>query len=169
MARASGTEPSRRGGHTATNFETLTLWSLWRRKAASISRSSTSWARTCWFTSATVDAVVSINRVATRVTKLRAKVASDVMRSSGCRVWSAVLSVGLTRYRSQVAAVREVYMSTMSDAEVSDVTSGSAGKSRQVTFSVTSTGNSGSRNRRADALVFFALPRKVRVCCAPNG
>jgi hypothetical protein len=36
-------------------------------------------------TSATVDAVVSINRVATRVTRLRGNVSSDVMRSSTYR------------------------------------------------------------------------------------
>jgi hypothetical protein len=32
-----------------------------------------------------IEAVVSINRVATMVTKLRAKVSSDVVRSSLCR------------------------------------------------------------------------------------
>jgi hypothetical protein len=37
-------------------------------------------------TSATVDAVVSINRVATRVTRLRGNVSSDVVRSPRCRV-----------------------------------------------------------------------------------
>jgi hypothetical protein len=55
------------------------------------------------FTSATVDAVVSINLVATRVTRLRGKVSSDVKRSSGYRVraWSGLRSVCLIRYRIQ--------------------------------------------------------------------
>src|SRR6201992_3500936 len=76
-AAESGTDGSRRGGHTATNFDTRILWSLWRRKAPSMSRCSTSSASTCSLTSATVDAVVSINLVATRVTRLRGNVSSD--------------------------------------------------------------------------------------------
>ena len=90
MADQSGTEVSRRGGHTATSFDTLTLWSLCRRYAASTPRCSTSSASTCSLTSATVDAVVSISRVATRATKLRKTVFSDVRLSSGCRVWCEV-------------------------------------------------------------------------------
>ena len=82
----SGPASSRRGGHAATNLETLILWSLCRKNAASISRCWTSSASTCSFTSPTVEAVVSINRVATMVTKLRAKLSSDVVRGSGCRV-----------------------------------------------------------------------------------